>query len=259
MVQRILTIDLGNSRAKLALLETSWANAAACVGEATLASGPDLVRDVDDWLTHSPRATIALLSSVAALELEDALASSLTARFGTAFRRNPAVGLAIDYEPQGSLGRDRLYAARGAVQVARGSALVVDAGTALTVDAVVADEKPRFAGGAIAPGPSLLAEALHRGTARLPLVAPRTGVPALGRDTHGALLAGVVVGFRGAAAELARRVAEEAGLPRTAPVVVTGGARALLLEPDACFGARRVIEDALLVHKGLLAALADST
>jgi type III pantothenate kinase len=258
MGRRILTIDLGNSRAKLALLVPSAADAAELVGEASFETGPGLTRAVETWLERTPEIASALLSSVAPLALEDELAHLLARRFGAEFRRNPAVKLAIDYEPRGSLGRDRLYAARGAVQIARSDAVVVDAGTALTVDAVRMGETPRFLGGAIAPGPRLLADALHRHTARLPLVEPKEGAPALAHDTQAALQAGIVVGFRGAAAELVRRVAEEARVERTALVVVTGGARGLLLRPTSCFGERRVVEDPLLVHRGLLAALADS-
>ena len=83
-------------------------------------------------------------------------------------------------------------------------------------------------------------------------------MPALGRDTRAALQSGVVIGFRGAAAELVRAVARETLIADDAVLVVTGGARRFLLEPHSCFGERRVIEDALLVHRGLLASLSDA-
>ena len=60
-------------------------------------------------------------------------------------------------------------------------------------------------GGAIAPGPRLLSEALARGGARLLAVEVDANVPALGRDTAEALRAGVVFGLRGAVRELVRR------------------------------------------------------
>ncbi len=257
MGERILTIDLGNSRAKLALFEIS-ADGARLLREDRIPTGETLVADVRARLERTPSFQRALLSSVASVRLEEELAALLEARCGTGFERNPAVNLQSDYHPESALGRDRLYAARGAVAVAACDVIVVDAGTALTVDAVKLAEPPRFCGGAIAPGPTLLADALHRHTARLPLVEPSEGAHALGRDTRAALQAGVVVGFRGAASELVREIAEEAGLDRDAVVVVTGGARGLLLRPRSCFGERRVIEDPLLVHKGLLAALLDS-
>jgi pantothenate kinase type III len=82
-------------------------------------------------------------------------------------------------------------------------------------------------------------------------------VPALGRDTESALLAGVVTGLRGAARELAARVAAEADL-RAPLCVVSGGARALLLDPPGLFAgawSAGLVEDQDLVHRGLRAAL----
>src|SRR6185436_227508 len=110
-----------------------------------------------------------------------------------------------------------------------------------------------FLGGAIAPGPRLLAAALASGTARLPLIEPRVGAQALGTVTEDAIQAGVVVGFRGAAERLVEEIAAESGLG-TAPVVLTGGARAFLLEPRP-FTTRSLEVVPELVHRGLLAAL----
>jgi len=167
-------------------------------------------------------------------------------------RIEPALepGLAILCREPASVGRDRLFAARAALDLC-GDSIVVSAGTALTVDAVRSDAT--FLGGAIAPGPALLARALAEGTARLPTIDPRPNRPALGRDTKEALEAGVGVGFRGAARELVERVGEESGLAR-APVVLTGGARAFLLDPSA-FEGRPLVVEADLVHLGLLRAL----
>jgi type III pantothenate kinase len=155
-----------------------------------------------------------------------------------------------------TVGRDRLYAARGALEWTGRAAVVIDAGTALTVDAVrPLDDGPfagAFLGGAIAPGPALLADALARGGALLPRVEPELDVPALGRDTPSALRAGIAVGFAGAARELAARVAAEAGLGG-APIVLTGGARAYVR--DVLLDDFEVLEDEHLVHRGLAAAV----
>jgi pantothenate kinase type III len=67
------------------------------------------------------------------------------------------------------------------------------------------------------------------------------------------LAAGVVHGLRGAAAELVRRIAEETDLV-DAPVYLTGGAHALLVQPSA-FIARALRVEPNLVHLGLLASI----
>ncbi|MDF1836541.1 MAG: type III pantothenate kinase [Planctomycetota bacterium] len=140
---------------------------------------------------------------------------------------NPDSGLELRIRHPETVGMDRLYAALGAFwRVGCKPAIVVDAGTAMTVDVVVPGEQPgvgAFLGGAIAPGPTMLAEALGAGGAQLNTIRPKPGARALGRETAEALEAGVVVGFQGAALHLVRRVTEEAGLD-SPPVVLMGGA-----------------------------------
>ena len=87
---------------------------------------------------------------------------------------DPPHGLSFEVDAPESVGSDRLFAARGALDHRPQNWIVVQVGTALTVDAVRwTGEQGAFLGGAIAPGPRLLSEALHAGGARLPLVDPQ--------------------------------------------------------------------------------------
>jgi pantothenate kinase type III len=267
MSDRFLTVDLGNSRCKLRAWVAPF-EAVGGVSRATVASAAEfdtnaaLAAEVRAWTAPFARATgsgapIVAVSSVASPAVEAELVAALRSMFSDRVLVSPECGLSIEVENPESVGRDRLYAARGAFELVRGAAIVVDAGTALTVDALgLARARGCFLGGAIAPGPRLLADSLARHAARLPLIEPAVSAHALGRDTRGALQAGVVVGFRGAARELALRIAAESQLSG-APIVVTGGARAFLLEPSPCFEGD-VREDAELVHRGLLAAARDA-
>jgi type III pantothenate kinase len=262
-----LTADLGNSRLKLRIwrLGDDVRTARAHFGS-VLAVVDGFAEAAREFACAHTDVRAAALSSVAAPERERALAAALAASLRGPLLTAPDCGLVLDVLEAETVGRDRLYAARGALELGAADAVVLDAGTALTVDAVRAGRggsPGTFLGGAIAPGPGLLARALAEHTARLPLVDPAPGAAALGRDTASAVRAGVVVGFRGAARELASRVASEAGL-RAPLVVVTGGAAGLLLEPplfgeDAPPGAAPrlggVLHDPELVHRGLLAAL----
>lgn len=244
-----LTLDLGNS----ALKAVAWG-----------ASAPVSVRvEWDaDWrgalreLVPGP-VERAIVSSVVGAERLREVTQWLT-DLGAEPRVNPSSPLAIGCRSEATIGRDRLFAAWGAWALGGEPAVVVDAGTAVTVDALVLrDGRPTFQGGAIAPGPRLLAEALRAGGAQLAAFdnEPRADAPALGQDSREALEAGVSVGFQGAVRELVRRVATEAGLA-DAPVRITGGASALLGD-DALFDGRVVHRDPWLVHLGLRAA-ADS-
>ena len=129
------------------------------------------------------------------------------------------------------VGLDRLGAAVAAKFLASGGrqppdtirpAIVVDAGTAITVDLVSADGT--FEGGVILPGFRLTAQALAAGTNQLPL-ATFTGddqpPPVVGKHTEGAIRSGLFWGAVGAVREVIERMS--AGLSEQPHVFVTGG------------------------------------
>jgi len=249
MSELLLTADCGNTSCKLRLWDP--AELARPFDGADLPSDGRLGERARAWLDATPRAPrAAAISSVGPGGAADSLRDALAA-LDVALVDAPDTGLENRCRVPERVGRDRLYAARGALLRSPADAVVVDAGTALTVAAGGA-----FLGGSIGAGARLAAEALARGTANLPLVEPAPGARALGRDSEEAILAGVVVGLRGAAAELVRGVAREAGFA-SPTVVVTGGARALLLEPEPCltpFHEGGLVVEPELVALGLLAA-----
>jgi pantothenate kinase type III len=254
----VLTADLGNSRLKLCAWNVAHRTV---VARHTAVADDGLGRAVADFARdHGPFRTAAL-SSVAAREREDEVSRALHGAQSGSFVLAPDCGLAIDVREPARAGRDRLYAARGALELVRGiddAVLVVDAGTALTVDALDARGDGRFLGGAIAPGPTLLARVLAEHTARLPLVELDHEATALGRDTESAVRSGVVVGFRGAALELALRIADEAGF-RAPAVVTTGGASRWLHGIFDRVPFARVVDDPDAVHRGLFASVVAAT
>lgn len=133
--------------------------------------------------------------------------------------------LKIRYATPSTLGIDRICAAIGAWVMMPGRDLVVvDAGTAVTVDVVSADGE--FLGGDIAPGISLQLKSLHCHTGRLPMVDSRGELPLWGKDTATAIRCGVM---RGLAALVASVAASVGGEKR--PVVVIDGGDAELLFP----------------------------
>ena len=100
--------------------------------------------------------------------------------------------LAIDVESPDQVGLDRLLNAV-AVNAVRGSgsaAIIIDAGSAITVDYV--DPASVFRGGAILPGLRLMAQALHDYTAKLPLIDRFVFVPLPAKNTEDAIRSGIV-------------------------------------------------------------------
>jgi len=117
-------------------------------------------------------------------------------------------------------GADRLAAAAAAFRRARRGCVVIDAGTAVTVDVVDADGT--FLGGAIAPGRRALAAGLRGAAPGLPLVdLPPSPTPFPGVSTAACLEAGLSAGFGGLLRTLAESARAAAG--PAAPVFVTGG------------------------------------
>ena len=98
-----------------------------------------------------------------------------------------------DYATPETLGRDRLAAAVGAAALYPGEAsLVVDFGTAITVDFVTAEGE--FKGGNISPGASMRFRALHEFTGKLPLLDLSEDIDLLGNSTKSAIEGGVIHG-----------------------------------------------------------------
>jgi type III pantothenate kinase len=110
-------------------------------------------------------------------------------------------------------------------------AVIVDTGTATTVDAVSPDGA--FEGGSILPGFELCARALHQYTALLPFVTvdemcSESHEP-LGTNTREALRSGLLWGQIGGIRELVKRLAERWS---AAPIVLLTGGGAPLAAPE---------------------------
>ncbi len=136
-----------------------------------------------------------------------------------------AMPFTIPLEHPGKVGPDRLCAACGVIAEGVSGAVIVDAGTALTVDLLDAGA---FRGGCIFPGGRLLAGSLAGGTAALPMVeiSRPAGMPP-GLNTEDAIEKGIFWGLAGAAGELVRRTIVAAG--RDLPVYLTGGGAPILM------------------------------
>lgn len=134
-------------------------------------------------------------------------------------------GMALRYDPPDALGPDRLVAALAARERFGAPVIVIDFGTATTVNAV--DGAGAFVGGAIAAGLGTTAEALTAAGARLAAVDLRAGPPerVVGRNTVEALRSGAIHGHaglvRGLLREIEAELTEAGGPPPT--VVATGG------------------------------------
>ena len=138
--------------------------------------------------------------------------------------------IGVDVDSPEKVGIDRLLAAVAANQIREPGqpAILIDSGTATTVDFV--DNEGRFRGGAILPGFDLCARALHEHTEQLPLIeiSDNAELPAeIGRNTEAAITSGLYWGQVGAVRELMRRMMHSADHDHPL-LLLTGGAAGLL-------------------------------
>jgi type III pantothenate kinase len=162
------------------------------------------------------------------------------------------VSIEIRVDAPERVGIDRLLAALAADKLRRrdGTAVVVDLGTAITVDLL--DAAGAFCGGAILPGIAMSARALAEHTDALPRVAMElleTPPAAVGKSTVPAIESGLYWGAVGAVRELIAQMS--AGLPAAPDVFLTGGASAHVAELLAVNSAYEVRHEPHLVLAGI--------
>jgi type III pantothenate kinase len=154
-------------------------------------------------------------------------------------------------DPETLTGVDRLLNAAAAFDTLKQACVVVDAGTAVTVDFV--DGQGTFHGGAIAPGASLQLQSLHQHTALLPeLTFREPDHEAFGRNTAQAMYQGVFHGIRGMVQRLVEQYAEAYGAYPM--VVATGGDAQTLFHDEPLID--RIVPDLTLMGIAVAARLA---
>jgi len=129
-------------------------------------------------------------------------------------------GVGIDYPKPETIGEDRLADAVAARHRFGVPVVVLDFGTAVTLDVV--DRRGNYVGGIIAPGLAAMTDYLHEKTALLPRIKIREIKTSIGRSTEEAMVVGAVHGYRGLVRELIMELKRELKVKRL-PVVATGG------------------------------------
>lgn len=134
-----------------------------------------------------------------------------------------ARGIDTSHVDPTAVGADRIANVLGALTMHPPPLIIVDCGTAITIEVV--DAQRRFRGGAILPGRRMMRRALHRQTGLLPDVPLGDDHPdAIGTTTQGAIRAGVDVGVIGAVRELLRETAAALGTDDVTVLAVGGDA-----------------------------------
>ena len=134
-------------------------------------------------------------------------------------------GMPIRYDNPKEVGADRIVNAVAAYRKYRTGLIVVDFGTATTFDYV--SPQGEYAGGAIAPGIIISAEALFQKASMLPRVEifakPKT---VMAKDTISSINAGLIYGYAGLVDGIVNRIKNE--IRSELAVIATGGLAPLI-------------------------------
>jgi type III pantothenate kinase len=219
----LLAIDVGNTNVTLGLFDGELLSASWRIST-------DRRRMADEYrpliaeLLRSAGHSFAGIEAVALVSVVPPVATALSEAFVREQVKATVLsvsdfGVPVHYKPPASVGADRLANALAVDEKYGRPAIIVDLGTATTLD--VLDSSGCYIGGAISPGIELSAEALFNSAFQLPRLGLEAPPAAIGRTTLDSIRSGAVFGWASLVDGLVDRfVAEMGAKPR---VIATGG------------------------------------
>jgi len=229
----LLAIDAGNTRVKWGLFDATGN---------LLESKAYLHQALEN--VHFPTASRTILSNVAGKTLADQLQAKLTQHTDIEWliAQQNACGVFNGYDTPSQLGTDRWAALIGAWHLKKSTCIVVNAGTAITIDALIAkNNRAEFIGGLILPGFNLMQNNLHLGTAKLPKMSEKLSVEnlvsddlignlnlLLGKNTEEAMQYGSLAAILGAIKQVHLTVIKQT---QQSPIIIlSGGDAGIILQ-----------------------------
>jgi len=242
--EHFLVVDIGNTTIQLAV-----GRGRRCLFIRTLRSGlvPKVLRDVIREYLQKIRGNI---EEVVVCSVAPAITRQIVPIFQKVVKqkirlvgRDITVPIKNRYDDPRQVGQDRLVGAYAAVRLYGAPLIVVDLGTAITLDVI--SRSGEYRGGIIIPGLNLSVQALYQGTALLPHVLVKPPQQVIGRNTQDSILSGIFYGYGamidGLIVKLSKKIAAR---PK---IVMTGGHAGLMKK----FFQHKVMIEPHLVLKGL--------
>ncbi|MEI7657450.1 MAG: type III pantothenate kinase [Phycisphaerae bacterium] len=225
----LLAIAVGNTRTRMGLFIDGDLSSTRTIASDDAAAAAQAAAE---W-TAERHGLPVVMSSVNAPRAEAIARAIEDAGHGPVLRIGKDVLVPMNHalDDATTLGQDRILCAFAAWRRAKQACIVVDAGTAITVDFV--DGEGTFQGGAIAPGVNMMLRSMHAGTAALPALTytpPDPAQGAFGKDTTHAMHLGVTAAAVGMVHHLINAYAE--AYEAYPQIIATGGDAAALFERD---------------------------
>ncbi|MBL4578494.1 MAG: type III pantothenate kinase [Flavobacteriales bacterium] len=240
-----LTIDIGNTRTKIALFKEE---------KLLETQSLDQERELESFLDSHTGIRHIIFSTVGSPL--DALQTHGSSVSVVHLDQDTPIPLENKYETLGTLGADRISNAVGAAHLyPKSNILVIDAGTCITLDIV--NEENQYLGGSISNGIQMRFQALNTFTENLPLIGHENpDYPDLiGKSTESSIRSGVI---NGVVAELCGMISAYNKQFTGLKILLTGGDANYIeteLEDRIDSKKNEIFADPNLVHIGLNAIL----
>jgi len=154
-----------------------------------------------------------------------------------------------DYTDQLTLGVDRWLTAMGAWKIYGEDSIVINAGTAITIDLIQIDQKrnAHFSGGMILPGIAISLGILNNSTNLIDTEIGQSQYPSL--NTKDAVTTGILTSIQGAVNLVCKK------LPSDLPILLTGGDADLIYDQSEEDWKSRIKIESNLIFEGLMTYL----
>ena len=151
-----------------------------------------------------------------------------------------------DYTDQSTLGVDRWLTAMGAWKIYGEDSIIINAGTAITIDLIQIDQKrnAHFRGGMILPGIAISLGILNNSTNLIDTEIGQSQYPSL--NTKDAVTTGILTSIQGAVNLVCKK------LPSDLPILLTGGDADLIYEQSEEDWKSRIKIESNLIFEGLM-------
>lgn len=229
----LLAVDIGNTQTHVGVFSRGEVTAQWRTSTSPAATADELALSFQSFLALNDFSFSNEITGVAVSSVVPTLTASFREMVERYFHFQPVVvepgirtGMPILIDTPSELGADRICNSVAAYSLVGGPLIVIDFGTATTLDAI--SHRGEYLGGVIAPGVQVSALALSTAAARIPkveLIPPRA---VIGKSTADSVRSGVVLGAAAMVDGMTERMRLE--LEAEAQVVATGGLAPLVLD-----------------------------
>jgi len=213
----LLAIDIGNTNIHNGIFKKNLLKKAFRIPTYTKGLRKEYLKKLRPYLKEIECVVIVSVAPKALKEVKYALKKIINKKI-LIVGKDISSGVKNLYKNPGQVGQDRLVNARSAYELYGKGAIIVDFGTAITIDVI--NKKREYIGGVIAPGVEVSLSALSEKASLLPRVSLERPKGILGKETKDSMINGAVYGFGSLCDGIIQRLSRYCKRGR---VIATGG------------------------------------